>query len=751
MMAPPIASSSSRSIPCSEPSAPPPRTAPQQNGPAAAVSPKKAPFEITLTPSGHDQIGRLLNEQRILMLMDKIVSWTLGHFLQKFCEYFQRSFKGKEIEWTSGVFPLLGKDFWRSCLRKFRAESLEDLADPRCWSFCTEHPAHYDIHFCLPATTVHQEEFNLLCSFCAYLIVIENTSRPLCNQEAVMEFSQIIKRRSVPSSDDLTNQRWEVTAKSMGEVEQLIGRNPSPMTIEIPLAKDTKLRLFFSHLSPEKPEPFSLKLLSDTKLSSQLVCRTTSMKAAAEIIGKLSLSKERRLAYQLSAFHMWGDTYHFLPEINESDIKELTPLGHFIYVNVPSLLSYAKEASAVLTIAGLLRAYLVPQGRSPAAERVSGELRITWRAASTRLHLVLPDEPEAALDQLYKWMKKDPNTCLACLGHGLAVFFPTFHFGTSEAPWTGLQGPARQQASEIYQALKAEKRFPYADLLWFSGLLAAGWSAITEEDLLDLPSRLSPYIKREHLNGVLDGLKVVYCKTPYESLFSAIQNRLASINPLNPEAVHSACLQELMVSREPKVAPAAWALWSKSDLETDACLTFMIEICPRLGLDSIPFAVPHVQALCAPEKKVKRQDRLQLVTLLLDQLLGLSSNGHERTVYAPILGQMVADLVEKRSKLRSDLPPRIQSYLFPPAAAAASSEPQVDEVPEPEVDEAPAVEDESDRVWTELQLEREKHNGSKEFPKVIEIFERHFSTLGSRLVTKRGFYSFVKWVAEVLE
>ncbi len=477
----PSSFSSHRSTPCSLPSASTSQSAPDAHGHSVPAVSKKGSLEMALNSSAHAHIAQVLDQPQMISGLN----WRLGHFLHRFCEYFHATFKGTKFEWLNGVHYLTGKEFWKTVLQeKFRAESLDDLQDPNCWSFCTEPPANFDIHLTLPSVTIHPEQLDLFCNFCAYLIVIESSGRPPNYHTAILEFSRLVSL-DVNALEDQSEQ-MQIISK-MNQVRPLIASELYPMKIEIPLSNNRRLRLLLSHLPPERPEEFSLTLLPDShQLSSRLVCYTSPMRAAVNILERLSPTKERALAYRLNAYHLWEDASQFSGGLSEADVQALTPLGRFLNTHTDPQRSAVKEASAVLTICGLLRLFLTdPTQSSPRVKRDQSHLMVTWKTDSSRLHLMLPSDPETILDQLYQWLQKDPKACVSCLSQGLSVFFPNLAMQPSKVPPVPLQEKARHQAMSLCQALKSEPIFARSALVWLTCLTALGWKEITEDDLLE--------------------------------------------------------------------------------------------------------------------------------------------------------------------------------------------------------------------------------------------------------------------------
>ncbi len=172
-------------------------------------------------------------------------------------------------------------------------------------------------------------------------------------------------------------------------------------------------------------------------------------------------------------------------------------------------------------------------------------------------------------------------------------------------------------------------------------------------------------------------------------------------------------------------------------------------------MDAVVLAIPQICTLCNPEgSTINRQERFQLLSSYLDHLLGLSTNGHERESYAPVLRDLIVRTIGNKSNLRSRLTPRVLDYISPPKAAAESSA-QADQTEEKEnvavQAEAEEIPDESERVWEALLQAKELHNGAKEFPRVIVDFEGHLSGFGREFASKRGFTTFVKWALGILE
>lgn len=682
------------------------------------------------------------------------VKWSLNHLLHKLCSYFSRMFNGTKVQLTSGTFFIAGKDHWQECIKE-ELHTESHLTDPEAWKFCTEPPDCFEIYFCLPRK-ISQEEFDRLIDLCLYFIASEvktdqhsdiaadlNEFGLLIRQphelEAiailVKEMRALVTRTQVtcdPPSPYLgpeelaeEKKRLETIAIKIKAIGALVKKIEN--TCEIPFFGNSRLRLIFTHSIPVPTEPFSIRLFPTAEgFSSELLCEGSPLKLLAEIAEKrlVAPGKDRLLAYAFNHPEFFSS-----PILNEKEVEQLSPLGRFLYRHGFSPASNIKEVIDVLTLVGFLQTCLIPSAsEAPCCQQGQDHLEISWKCGSESLQVRVPAYSANSLDRICDGLRQNR----ACLTEALNLFFPRslLTLRRQAAP------QALPQAVQIYETLRGGS----SAFVWFLTSCAAGWKQIEAEDLLFLPDWLSCCTNEAELNVALSNLELVFRTTAFEQLFDKIKKKLEALKELSPEAIRLVCLRRLITCHEPKILPQAWQMWSQSlSLVTqERSCTLMIELSQSIRLETIPFAVPRVCAMCRQEKTtLDPAQQMQLLGSYLERLLGLPSNDQMLIGYGPALVGPIEVLLAADPTLESRLnsSPRVQNYLRPSTPDPTTPEPEVEEI--------------RDENWDYVQRRQEK-NIRKEFNKTVNRMTQALRANGTKLQKRKGFFQVIKWVIEVL-
>lgn len=699
----------------------------ESSQPAAANNsiPKKIDEScpLDLTPVGRKHIEKFLMEKRQLTH----ITWSLNHLLYKLCGYFSRAFSGTKVDLTLGTFYSAGKDFWKMSLEKeFRSEFLEE---PEAWGFCDKPPFYFQICFCLPQENISEEEFKRFIDLCIYYVAMENLPE-LSDIEALREFG-LIFHPDLKTVPDAQAERMKKVSENIAFIKNIVGKDLS--MFEIPFFDQSRLRVIFSSSDSEKMEPFLLRFtLASEELVPELICETSSREVLTEIAAKkLQVQgKDRTLAYCFndpSLRSLFGHT------MDEKEVQALTPLGLFLYHHTFLPDSNVNEATAVLTLIGLLQLYLVPASdQSPLCKHHGDHLEVSWKTSSSTLFIRVPADQEKSLSLVCEGLKQNRKGCVSSLDQALKIFFSSFTISNRERP-----PQAVPQAAEIYSALEAEG---FSSIVWFLAFRAAGWKNMEAEDLLILPSYLCTITGKDQLRQVSSHLEAVYQASPYRFFFERLKRRLEALDDLNSNTIRLAYLRELITCQESKILSAAWKMWSEycNTLEPLRSQILMVGICSRMGLDSIPFAVARVCEICHPKKSILEPTyRMQLLVSCLNRLLVLPGNERMVTGYAPPLVQEIEGLLQADPLLDSRIISfnRVQSYLRPPAPAAEPAAVQKEEAP--------------DETWEAL-LSRQSSSNPRGFAKLVQGFNLALRTKGAQLQSQKGFFQFLKWIVETL-
>jgi hypothetical protein len=690
------------------------------------------------------------------------VTWSLNHLLHKLCSYFSRMFNGTKVQLTSGTFYIAGKNHWQECIKeKLHTETFEHPTGTEAWSFCTQPPDYFEIYFCLPRKISH-EEFDRLIDLCLYFIASEVKENELSDIAAdlnefglligqpesveegerlermaimVKEMRTLVARTQVTcdppfsllSPDELAEEkkRLGTIAAKIKTIKALVSIIEN--TCEIPLFDKSRLRLIFTLSIPEQREPFSLHLFPTAEgLSAELLYEVSPLKLLADIAEKrlVAPGKDRLLAYAFNHPQFFSP-----PPLNEKEIEELSSLGQFLYRYAFLPRSNMKEAADVLTLVGFLQTCLFPNAsEAPCCQLGQDHLEITWKCGSATLQLRVPAYSENSLNRVCDALRQNKN----CLTEALNLFFPRslLTLRRQAAP------QALPQAVKIYETLRGDS----SAFVWFLTSCAAGWKQIEAEDLLFLPDWLSSCTKDTELNVALSNLELIFRTTAFEQLFDKIKKKLEVLKELSPEAIRLVCLRRLITCHEAKILPLAWQMWSQSLplLTQERSFTLMIEISQSIRLETIPFAVPRVCALCHPEKTtLDPVQRMQLLVSYLERLLGLPLNDQKLIGYGPALVDPIEALLAADPTLESRLNsyPRVQNYLRPSTPDPTTPEPEVEEI--------------RDKNWDYVQ-KRQERKIRKEFNKTFNRMTQALRANGAKLQKRKGFFQVLKWIVEVL-
>lgn len=675
---------------------------------------------LTLTPLGQEHIEKVLLEKRNL----NRCTWSLHHLLQKLCGYFSRTFRGTEVEMTSGTLYLAGTNFWKTCLEeRFQTESSEDAES---WCLSNDPPACFEIYFCLPQKKVSEEDFNRFIDLCIYVIAMEGMPQPLSDIEALREFGRISHPDPEETMTDAQAERMSAIAARMEEIKGVIKKDRH--AIEIPFFNSSSLKIIFSFSASKKNEPFALQFSLES-LTPQLICNIPPRQALAEIAARKvhTQGKDRMLAY---CFNDPSLRSFFDPAIEAKEVQALTPLGLFLYRYTFLPDSNVKAAVAVLTLVGFLQDYLTPASDQIPCTKLQGEhLEISWKSSSSTLFLRVPVDPESSLKLVCQWLKQNKKESLACLDQALSIFFSSFNVRTSKRP-----PHMFPEAAEICEAMRGQDS---SSFVWFLASCAAGWKNVEAEDLLALPSYLCSMGSKGRSEQVLSYLEAVYQENPHEPLFTRIKRRIEAMDEISLDGIRLACLRELTVCRENKILPAVWKMWLEfcSTLPPLRAQSLTIEICSRVSLDGIPFAVARVCEMCNLEKSALEPTyKMQLLVACLDRLLALPSNEQMMAGYAPALVREIEGLLQLNPLLDSRINPfqRVRNYLRPAAEPAAVLE-----------EKAP------DDIWESL-LERQASAHPQNFDQLVLDFNQALRSTEGQLHNRKGFFQFLKWIVETL-
>lgn len=566
--------------------------------------------EILFGPSHQNQVATIWKEPLNFCQNEIQFKWNFHQFLLYFVPYFINSHEGTVVELTEGVTYSLGKTFWKEQFEKLVPSSLLNLIPEERWSFCQKHPRCYELHINFSKSTLknrfksHLDKFRKLI---LYLLVVQKLPQQLSNiQEAMQEFEKLINPPVNPEESRLQELRALIeTVKSLKSSDSIleIAINPE-LFLRVRFASSAttvcpRLKIEPNHLScdPTFSSPhqwlhdqiignLSLPLFIDEESLGKYWFDLTILgfifnqgeieKNFAKVLKKLDCQKAFSLGEKgcaknqsLKVVYQWNATYFlkkFAIDFFPSEtIEFLSPKKEIL-----------ESQHALLQLVGSLCAgcYFLEN-----SELIQIPL--------DKAHLMLPYNFDKAAQKIEQWLSQNQEECLTVFAKLLDTFFSSLQEISSQPSDPRFQAVL----DKIYQSMLTQEKFRDQSLKLFLILK----KPVEPAEVLALPFWLSSPLNSK--------LKTVFEKSPFASLFSAVEKNVQS-TPL--DKIEFAALITLLVFPEDKILAPAWALFksknyfSKSDQEN----AFVVSLVPQLNGKSVPFALSYVCQLALPNLEV---------------------------------------------------------------------------------------------------------------------------------------------------
>ncbi len=739
--------------------------------------------------------------------------WNLNDFLPKLLEYFSTVMKGTQAELTTGTLFWVGKEGWASLWEE--GVKLDASKIPHdLWNFSTPAPECFEIHFFFPTGT---EIFPAYLELCTYLIAVQAfPDEQLSYVEALREFGYMTHLDPHAPIEEKTLDRVLRVRQIIEDIQPFlpkswVGQHEKDRlaSFEVPLNNQRRLKIVFSYNRPPQTcfqcDSLRLRLTADIPfaevvsdglpldaLNDLLLHRLVPIKKTPAAFGLFLtyLTEQGQMLYSpdlfsldnwkketflealnsgksqlispknsLIAFYFHALQYLMSPDSplegllkilkDYSDGESLSLLGRFLYHHMGSTQKSCKELIAALTFASVLQFYLEPLDANGVRSRIIANGTDTQiEVSSPHFYLVFPYSLDSTMAYITAWLKLNQTACLSCISEAVTIFVPAAAFKASlPLPQQELGLEAKHQLQEIYRTLRSQP-FAQASLLCFLALQKTGGVPIEEDDILALPRWLN-------FSSALQNLEEVFKGSPFKFLFQRIKERLVKEN--NADTIPTVCLEELVVSDEPKLAPRAWTDLRKR-LDPSQYVSFMLAVLPRLNATSLPIVAGGLGDGCSTEQ------RIQLLAAYADRLPRLPQVAPLLLTHGSSWIDQIDSLLEKVPALDRfvipypDLTPRLRNFAALPKTSDKPTELSVSEKVAEKLEELPnektndsnesgslLSEKDPDKLWEQL-LRYQKTGSGVSF---VEITEHIQNTLPS-LCQREGFFSFFEWLAQGL-